>query len=403
MSSEQPIIFYDLVTAPGGSFFSPFTMTARLALLNKGVPFEVKELTYGTLRSEWCGLDKPLHVKDATVPFIRKLDGTYLMDSAKIIEWLDTTYPDTPNTYLPEASLPVDVSSSAYQSAVQEASRVTKNLFSNRTIFCLYAPRAVKLMSKSDHDYFISPARMGTGSWESVLERSADREKLISQGKDWTAAVERELGDKQWFASETAPGYVDFYIRVPFIRKPDGTYLIDSLKIIEWVDESYPDRPNTYLPEAPLPVDTTSPAYKEVVSKALLFYKTIPTWAPIFYIYAPTIISYLNQQDLAHFTAWEPGEWEKVLEEAKDRKSVMTNAKKWANALEEALGDKDFFASKTAPGYTDFEIMGRYQMGRVDGAAMQEIFAGKLGAWLDRMNTRFAEGLKEVRARDVPF
>lgn len=36
---------------------------------------------------------------------------------------------------------------------------------------------------------------------------------------------------------------------------------MDSNAIAEWLDEAYPDRPNLFLPEAPLPVDVKSKEY----------------------------------------------------------------------------------------------------------------------------------------------
>jgi glutathione S-transferase len=45
------VIFYDLVGAPGAPFFSPNTYKARLCLLQKGVKFETREVTYRDLRT----------------------------------------------------------------------------------------------------------------------------------------------------------------------------------------------------------------------------------------------------------------------------------------------------------------------------------------------------------------
>ena len=33
---------------------------------------------------------------------------------------------------------------------------------------------------------------------------------------------------------------------MPFIQKPDGSYLMDSFAIFEWLEETYPDRQSTY-------------------------------------------------------------------------------------------------------------------------------------------------------------
>ena len=97
MSSGPPIEFYDLVPRPNGPFFSPAATRARLALLHKRVPFKVVELTYKQLRTgpyrDTVGTGEDGVV---TVPFIKRLDGTYLRDSLAIMRWLDEEYRDRP-------------------------------------------------------------------------------------------------------------------------------------------------------------------------------------------------------------------------------------------------------------------------------------------------------------------
>ena len=66
MSASTPLIFYDLAGSPTAPLFSPATTQLRFALLAKGVPFTVREITYMDLRRNWCGKDKPLGVDDAT-------------------------------------------------------------------------------------------------------------------------------------------------------------------------------------------------------------------------------------------------------------------------------------------------------------------------------------------------
>ncbi|KAM0750859.1 hypothetical protein T439DRAFT_325906 [Meredithblackwellia eburnea MCA 4105] len=90
---KNRIVFYDVVGGPGKPFFSPATIRCRLALLTKGLEFETREVTYSDLRFVWSGKDKPLGVEKATVPFIQKPDGGFLMDSLEIVLWLDQEYP----------------------------------------------------------------------------------------------------------------------------------------------------------------------------------------------------------------------------------------------------------------------------------------------------------------------
>ncbi|KAK4705651.1 hypothetical protein P7C70_g558, partial [Phenoliferia sp. Uapishka_3] len=121
-----PLIFYDLAGSPTAPFFSPATTRLRFALLAKGIPFVVKELTYLELRHHWCGLDKPLGVKDATAPFVQKSDGTFLMDSLLITPWLDEAYPDLPSVILPTAPLPIDTTTAEYKAALENVKNFRK-------------------------------------------------------------------------------------------------------------------------------------------------------------------------------------------------------------------------------------------------------------------------------------
>ena len=66
MTSATPLVFYDLAGSPGAPIFSPAATQLRFVLLSKGIPFVVRELTYLELRRDWCGLDKPLGVENAT-------------------------------------------------------------------------------------------------------------------------------------------------------------------------------------------------------------------------------------------------------------------------------------------------------------------------------------------------
>ncbi|KAI5479632.1 thioredoxin fold domain containing protein [Pseudohyphozyma bogoriensis] len=210
MSNMSPIILYDLVTSIGGHFCSPVAMKTRLALLNKGVPFEVKELTYGTIRSEWNGLDKPLKVEKATVPFIQKPDGSYLMDSVSIIHWLDATYPDEPNSFLPEAPLPVDVTTVEYKEASEKAVNFLRTLPNRNIMAVIYAPKIVNILDEGDREYFSSAERWGPGVWDAIVAKSQDRDTIVQQLKEQSQILEEALGDGLYFASKTAPGYVDF-------------------------------------------------------------------------------------------------------------------------------------------------------------------------------------------------
>ncbi len=48
----------------------------------------------------------------------------------------------------------------------------------------------------------------------------------------------------------------------PFVEQVDGSYLQGSFAITDWLEDSFPDRPSLYLPEAALPVDKASAEYR---------------------------------------------------------------------------------------------------------------------------------------------
>lgn len=61
--------------------FCPTAVKVRLALINKGIPFETKFVTYHDLRFIW---KEKLGVEKATTPFIEDSDGKLVMDSEAI-------------------------------------------------------------------------------------------------------------------------------------------------------------------------------------------------------------------------------------------------------------------------------------------------------------------------------
>ncbi|VDC04629.1 unnamed protein product [Peniophora sp. CBMAI 1063] len=102
MTTSAPLEFYDLVPQPGGPFFSPATTRTRLALLHKGFPFKVTELTYKDLRTgPYRDLAGAGDDGVVTVPFIKRPDGTYLRDSLAIMRWLDEAYSEKPSVVAP--------------------------------------------------------------------------------------------------------------------------------------------------------------------------------------------------------------------------------------------------------------------------------------------------------------
>ncbi|KAI0028317.1 hypothetical protein K488DRAFT_89851 [Vararia minispora EC-137] len=248
------LLFYDLVPRAGGPTFSPATTPVRLALLHKGISFEVVELTYKQLRLDGWG-DKAgrdnegtatVRLKGrATVPFIQREDGSFIRDSTTIIKWLDKEYPDKPCIFLPDAPLPVDTASQGYLSAVDHAVELRRTLFSRDAyiaLFMLYAPKMTAMMEKddsdNDYDYFTSDERLGDGFWKTCLD--ADPGAHFSSPR--IDAILSSPPGRQFLASSTTPGYDDFSV-MGVVRMLAGTSAENYArtfgrgKVGEWVQK----------------------------------------------------------------------------------------------------------------------------------------------------------------------
>ncbi len=81
------MLLYDLVNAQG-AHFSPNSWRARLALLHKGLAFEVRDVLFGDIAGISSG-DK------LTIPTLAH-EGRLVTDSWAIVQDLDMTFPDTP-------------------------------------------------------------------------------------------------------------------------------------------------------------------------------------------------------------------------------------------------------------------------------------------------------------------
>ncbi|BGP53978.1 hypothetical protein JCM8202v2_001550 [Rhodotorula sphaerocarpa] len=203
------ITLHDLVTAKhSGPFFSPFCFPARLALMAKGLDFQTEEVTYHDLRFVWT---PKLEVKRATAPFVQKPDGSYLMDSVQIALWLDQTYPERQNLFLPEAELPVDPASAEYRKAIQGFKDMYNSVRElNETIALLYAPRITKALDPEANllssRYWIEKHNYPEGEWERLTSATEEDDgRLLRQvGEKYLSA------DRSFLASPSKPGFQDF-------------------------------------------------------------------------------------------------------------------------------------------------------------------------------------------------
>ncbi len=90
------MLFYDLVNA-ARAHFSPNSWRVRMALLHKGIPFEVKDVLFTDIPSLASGGDK------LTIPTIGH-EGRLITDSWAIVQHLDAAFPDTRRLLTPESA-----------------------------------------------------------------------------------------------------------------------------------------------------------------------------------------------------------------------------------------------------------------------------------------------------------
>lgn len=82
------MILYDLINAQG-AHFSPNTWRVRMALMHKGLKFEVRDKLFTEIAGINPGGDKP------TIPALHH-DGQLISDSWAIVQHLDQAFPETP-------------------------------------------------------------------------------------------------------------------------------------------------------------------------------------------------------------------------------------------------------------------------------------------------------------------
>ncbi|ORY74329.1 glutathione S-transferase [Leucosporidium creatinivorum] len=203
-----PIIFYDLVTRPGGPYWSPNTWKTRLSLLHKGVEFETREVTFTELRA----LAPRWGVKRAIAPSIELTDGTIISDSWKIAEWLEKTYPDRPSLFLPSSKTPVDGSSPEMQVARSYAVMFNAGYGDSdpgwATFFELVAKTLEQALGSEDREYYTSDAKLGVkDGWKKLT--SADPTSLLERSKASVLALEAVLRVTPFLTGD-APGFVDY-------------------------------------------------------------------------------------------------------------------------------------------------------------------------------------------------
>ncbi|GAA5906163.1 glutathione S-transferase family protein [Sporobolomyces salmoneus] len=234
--SEPIIIFYDLVPSSSSRlFYSPNTMKTRLSLAHKGVPFETKAVTYNDTRT-W--LKDKTGFERVFCPLIELPDGTFLMDSWKIAEWLDETYPDAPSLFEPDLSTPIDPASPSRTLAKNFAWMFSEGFGSSDSQWSTFVELAAeplrKLMEPEVAEYFSSDAKNGTGAWDAL--RAKDQNEMLQHAKSSLLPLDSTLSRTHYLAGNN-PGYVDYvaYGRYIMMRS-----VVPELAKEVWENDSVP-------------------------------------------------------------------------------------------------------------------------------------------------------------------
>lgn len=182
------MILYDLVNAKR-AHFSPNSWRVRMALLHKGITFEVRDVLFGDIPSINAGGDK------LTIPTIAHKDQL-VTDSWAVVQYLDQAFPDTPRLIAPDAPAHV---LKFFQYWVQTSLHgpigrlILKDLHDS--------------LDPADHAYFrASREKLYKGSLEEVQAGREDRVDAFRRGLQ---PMRLALGHGPFISGEQ-PGYADY-------------------------------------------------------------------------------------------------------------------------------------------------------------------------------------------------
>ncbi|GAA5933034.1 uncharacterized protein JCM15063_002276 [Sporobolomyces koalae] len=205
----------------------------------------------------------------------------------------------------------------------------------------------------------------------------------------------------------------------PIIKRPDGTYLMDSTQIALWLDEAFPSQPNLFFPDVQT-VHLDSVEYRAAVEKFESNLKDLVNpnrqqqtglrrrgefWYALFSLYARRIVNLFNDETKEYWTADErlgQGVWKSII--SSDPEPLIGTIQNGCRTLSRHLGESQFFSSPRQPGIKDFTLMGDVQLIRSVSPELYETCfrqpQGQQGFvdWLDRMDRLYP--MRDVRERD---
>jgi glutathione S-transferase len=182
------MLLYDLVNAKR-AHFSPNSWRVRMALLHKGIPFQVRDVLFGDIPSINAGGDK------LTIPTIEH-QGRLVTDSWAVVQHLDAAFPDTPRLIGPDAAAHV---LKFFQYWVQTSLHgpigrlILKDLHDS--------------LDQADQAYFrASREKLYKGTLEAV---QTGREERVDAFRKGLQPLRMALGHGPYISGEQ-PGYADY-------------------------------------------------------------------------------------------------------------------------------------------------------------------------------------------------
>ncbi|CAF3345068.1 unnamed protein product [Rotaria socialis] len=221
------IKFYELAPSVGSThYFSPNTWKTRMGLLHKGVKFETIPATLLDFRGD---LARRSNQPKISAPAIELPDGTFIYDSFRIAEWLETAYPNAPSLFTGDGKLSSEARPEHVTIGKNYARLIDLGLGASKpewaVWFDLFFSQLDKLIAGDDHRaYFMSDVRHGPQGYQKLM--ALDRQEYIRRAKMNIQPLVQVLRERpQEYFQGTHPGQVDYIIfgRYAYCRTLDAT------------------------------------------------------------------------------------------------------------------------------------------------------------------------------------
>jgi len=172
MSSDKPLVFYDIASGPPLRTFAPNPWKTRFALNFKGVPYQtewVDMLDISALR-ETLGVPANRTLPDGTpfhtLPVVKHTaNGKILGDSFEIALYLDNAYPEAPSLFHPSTT----GLTAAFNAHID-------GTFTKFATLCSQMPFDSRI---KDDVTAMFARRFGVKSWDEIQLNSEQRENML--------------------------------------------------------------------------------------------------------------------------------------------------------------------------------------------------------------------------------